>query len=245
MGCSGKIAKMQTQKVETQTSRMTEGFVAWTSSQKSLSARVNSRKRVMRIIQIAIIAVSLAVSMSASAIDPLVTNPGGQEFMNTPPPGTEGFTFTTGADPLEYNKLGIYDWGNDGLVASHDVTLFTAAGVQITSATVPNGGSATADSFQWVDIAPVTLSANTEYVLAASYVGDDPDHFYYGSATFPAGVTLGNAVWESGVTTVFPDQVWGAGAGFFGPNMSVPEPATISLVVIGLLAALTIRRRKV
>jgi hypothetical protein len=133
---------------------------------------------------------------------------------------------------MTYSMLGVYDWGNDGLAASHDVTLFTAAGVQITSATVPNGGGATADSFQWVDIAPVTLSANTEYVLAASYVGDDPDHFYYGSATLPAGVTLGNAVWEAGVTTVFPDQVWGTGAGFFGPNMSVPEPSTMSMTMI-------------
>ena len=187
----------------------------------------------MRKIQIAIMAASLAGAMTASAVlSPLVTSPGGQEFMNTPPPGTEGFTFTTGADPLLYSMLGVYDWGNDGLGASHDVTLFTAAGVQITSATVPSGGSATADSWQWIGIAPVTLSANTEYVLAASYVGDDPDHFYYGPATLPSGVTLGNAVWESGGTTVFPDQVWGTAAGFFGPNMAVPEPTTMSMTII-------------
>ena len=179
-------------------------------------------------------AAALASAMSASAVDPLVTNPGGADYYNSPPPGTEGFTFTTGADPLLYDKLGVYDWGNDGLAASHDVTLFTAAGVQITSATVPSGGTATADSFQWVGIAPVTLSANTEYVLTASYGGDDPDHFYFGSATLPAGVTLGNAVWESGGTTVFPDQVFATGAGFFGPNM-IPEPTTMTMVGGALL----------
>jgi hypothetical protein len=187
----------------------------------------------MKKLQLAILAVGLAGAMSANAIfipTELVTSPGGADFYNSPPPGTEGFTFTTGANPLVYSMLGVYDWGNNGLAASHVVTLFNADGsLIIRSATVASGGSATADSFQWVAITPVTLSANTTYVLAASYGGDTAgsgDHFYYGSATLPPGVTLGNAVWESGGTTVFPDQVWGAG-GFFGPNMAVPEPTTM------------------
>jgi predicted amidohydrolase len=184
-----------------------------------------TQKENMKKLQLTIMAASLAAAMSASAS--LVTNPGGQVYQNTPPPGTEGFTFTTGANPLVYNELGVYDFGNDGLAASHVVTLFDTAGDILASATVAAGGSSTADSFQWVNIAPVTLSANTTYVLAASYIGNDPDYFYYGPATLPAGVTLGNAVWESGGATVFPDQVFATGAGFFGPNMAVPEPTTM------------------
>jgi len=197
-------------------------------------------------------AVALAGAMSASASMVLVTNPGGQQFYNTPPPGTEGFSFTTGAtlpDAL-VTELGVYDWGNDGLAASHVVTLFTSTGTVLTSATVPSGGSATADSFQWVNTAPVTLAPNTTYVLAASYTGNDPDDFYYGSATLPAGFTLGNAMWESGGTTVFPDQVYDTGAGFFGPNLAaVPEPTTIISGMLMLLpfgaSTLRILRKRV
>ena len=168
----------------------------------------------------------VAVVFDANAA--LVTNPGGPEYYNSPPAGTEGFTFTTGANQLVYNELGVYDWGNNGLGAPHVVTLFDTSGYILASATIAFGGSSTVDSFQWVGIAPVTLAANTTYVLASSYGADDPDHFYYGSATLPAGVTLGSAVWESGLTQVFPDQVYGSGQGFFGPNMSaVPEPTTM------------------
>jgi hypothetical protein len=206
----------------------------------------------IRMLQIAIMAAALAGAMSANAFfipTELVTSPGGGDFYNSPPPGTEGFTFTTGANPLVYSMLGVYDWGNNGLAASHVVTLFNADGsLIISSATVASGGSATADSFQWVAITPVTLSPNTTYVLAASYDANDPDHFYYGSATLPPGVTLGNAVWESGGTTVFPDQVYGTGAGFFGPNMAVPEPTTMVAGALLLLpfgaSTLRILRRR-
>jgi hypothetical protein len=205
----------------------------------------------MRKLQLAIMAAALSSALSASAvISPLVTSPGGDDYYNSPPPGTEGFTFTTGVNPLTYNALGVYDCGNDGLAASHVVTLFDTAGDTLASATIASGGSATADSFQWANIAAVTLSANTTYVLAASYGADDPDHFYYGSAVLPLGVTLGDAVWASGGTSAFPDQVFGSG-GFFGPNMgvAVPEPTTILAGALLLLpfGASTIRilRKKI
>jgi len=204
--------------------------------------------------KLAMMAVALAGAINASASVELVTNPGGQQFMNTPPPGTEGFSFTTGANPLVYNEYGVYDWGNDGLGASHVVTLFTASGDIVGSATVPSGGGSTADSFQWVQGPTITLTPNTTYVLAASYTGNDPDDFWYGSATL-SGATLDNAVWESGGTQVFPDQVWGStGQGFFGPNLSfseippVPEPTTIISAALMLLpfgaSTLRIMRRK-
>jgi hypothetical protein len=172
--------------------------------------------------------------------DQLLTNPSGTEGYNSPPPAVFGYSFTTGLSLQVYTMMGFYDVGNNGLAASHVVTLFTSGGTQLATATIPAGGGATADSFQWVDIAPVVLAPNTTYVLGASYAANDPDHLLLGTATLPPGTTLNNAQWENqtGGTDMntFPDMVYSANQAFIGPNLAVPEAS--SWVAAGLAAAM-------
>jgi hypothetical protein len=185
----------------------------------------------MRKLQLAILAAALAGAMSASATMVLVTSPGGDESRGQSP-GSEGFTFTTAAvlsNPV-VTQLGIYDFGNIDLAEPHVVTLFDAGGENVlTSATIPARDSTPADNWQWVNTAPVTLAPSTTYILVAYYGENNPDGFYFGSATLPAGFSLDNAV--SGEGSGPPQQVEdSAGQGFFGPNLSfstVPEPTTM------------------
>ena len=184
----------------------------------------------MRKLQLAILAVTLAGAMSASATMVLVTSPGGEESRGQSP-GSEGFTFTTAAvlsNPV-VTQLGIYDFGNIDLAEPHVVTLFDAGGDVLTSATIPASSFTPADHWQWVNTAPVTLAPSTTYILVAYYGENNPDPFIFGSATLPAGFSLDNAVLGEGAGP--PEQVDGsAGQGFFGPNLSfstVPEPTTV------------------
>ncbi|MEO5718849.1 MAG: VPDSG-CTERM sorting domain-containing protein [Chthoniobacterales bacterium] len=193
-----------------------------------------------------IAAMSLTFAVSASAVT-IVTNPTGSEFLNTPPPGVEGFAFTTGSSAVSINQLGVYDFGNNGLDADHTISLFNSAGTLLASAIVFSGGSATPDSFQWSTLFPaITLQANTQYVLGASYGDNDPDHFLYGTATLPTGFTLDGAVYadQNGNPSAFPDTFFGPG-GFFGPNARLVPDGGSAVALLGFgLAGIEILRRK-
>ena len=184
----------------------------------------------VRKLQLAILAAALAGAMSASATMVLVTNPGGEESRQSP--GSEGFAFTTAAvlsNPV-VTQLGIYDFGNMDLAEPHVVTLFDAGGENVlASATIPASSFTPADHWQWVNTAPVTLAPSTTYILVAYYGENNPDGFFFCSATLPAGFSLDNAVSGEGLGP--PEQVEGStGRGFFGPNLAfstVPEPTTM------------------
>ena len=198
-------------------------------------------------------ALVLTAILSAGAQGVLVSSPTGQEFLNTPPPGVEGFTFTTGSLPTTFNQVGVYDFGNDGLALSHTVSLFDSSGNLLASGTVAAGGTTTPDSFQWANLlTPVVLLPNSTYTLGASYDSNDPDHFLAGIATLPAGFTLGSAVYadQTGGTdaNTYPNTVYVDPSidGFFGPNLDfatvavtgVPEASTwviSALAAVGLL----------
>jgi hypothetical protein len=160
----------------------------------------------------------------------LATNPNSDNFWQNATPGTEGYSFTTGSELSACRKLGISAFGNAGLANSHVVTLFDANGAILTSATIPSGEQGTNSVWHWCDIAPIILLTNTQYILAASYAGNDPDHFWFPTATLPPGYTLGNSLYGSGSAQAFPDQVYTTGGeGFFGPNLAL---AKVDLVQI-------------
>lgn len=165
-------------------------------------------------------------------------------------PGTAGFSFTVGADPLVVSALGIFDLANDGLTASHKVGIWDVAGTPtlLTSVTIPTTGTVDINSFQYMAVTPITLQAGHSYVLAAQYADVDFDLAKgNASVTLNPGATYGHSVLSSGTGFDFPDiSVPGADAGFFGPNISfapVPEPAAWGILTAGALAAIAAIRR--
>lgn len=167
-----------------------------------------------------------------------------------PTNGTYGYVFTL-SQPYQLTALGIMDYVKEnGLSSSHEVGLWQLGGSLVSSVTVPSGTGATlidsADGFNgWrvVSVAPVFLNAGT-YVIGAHYASNNTDLMRFGYAlnelNILPGITLGNAVTQSGGSLAFPSNENTAfNFGSFGPNMvlnAVPEPA--SWVLMGMGAVL-------
>jgi hypothetical protein len=179
--------------------------------------------------------------------------------------GTLGHTFTVGSAPLIVTALGYFDGPNsaaanatgytgDGLLNAHEVGIWLASTQSlVASATVPVGGSATLiDEFRYVSIAPVTLEANTTYVVGGqvtlydlSGAGDvfrndlNVDTFgpgltvNYGSYAYSGAFGPGNP--NDGLFR-FPNvQIsFGYNGGSF-EYTAVPEPSGLLLLSIGLV----------
>lgn len=166
---------------------------------------------------------------------------------------TFGYEFTVGSQNLNVNALGVWDSSfGVGLNDSHEVGLWDEFGGLLTSVTVPAGNTATLSpsGFWYVPISlPVTLSANTTYILGAKYPFSAPGidtGIIHATITTDPEVTFGTARRGNTLTFTFPDNVvsvWDDG--YFGPNMDytvVPEPTAITMMGLGLLA-FTLRRR--
>jgi hypothetical protein len=169
-----------------------------------------------------------------------------------------GWSFTTNVATQVYG-LGFYDaflsGGSSGLSAGcncGEVGIYNSSGVLLASALVTSSDPAS-DFFRWASITPIILPAGGTYYIAAETgsaqytwytsgfaVSPDinflQDQFVYSSTlAFP---------WEStGITAAY-------GGAWFGPNFEeqevppVPEPATVSLLGMGLLGLVGALRRK-
>jgi hypothetical protein len=83
---------------------------------------------------------------------------------------TIGWSFTPAVD-LTVTQLGVFDVDGDGLARAHGVGLWTSGGSFVVATGVPAGVAAPlTGGARFVDIAPVTLSAGTSYVIGAYYV---------------------------------------------------------------------------
>lgn len=132
-----------------------------------------------------------------------------------------GFRFVVGAANITVTSLGVWDENGDGLAISHPVGLYLeSTQALVTAATLPAGTTATLDNgFRYVDITPVTLSANTAYRIA-SYRTNGSDRVTIGvtGQTSAAGVTIGNCHYVNGAGgLVFPLNDYGI-QGVHGPN---------------------------
>jgi hypothetical protein len=140
------------------------------------------------------------------------------------------------------------------LSSSHQIGIWdtTPQHNLLASATVSPIGSVDIGGFWYVNIAPLTLSANTIYMIGARYSDNDFD-FARGNATTlisANGVVIKDAFLSTGIGFEFPDlNVSGANLGFFGPNAgfeAVPEPAMTALAMgLGLVALIVYKRRHV
>lgn len=167
-------------------------------------------------------------------------------------PGTAGFDFTVGSQPLSISALGVWISADTGLLtASHSVGLWDAQHNLIASTTV-TPSAIVQNGFAWANLSTsVTLLASGTYTLAAQYADVDFDQAL-GNLTSVTmnGSKLGDALLSSGTGFSYPDvNVSGANLGFIGPNAAfapVPEVACWSLVSgLCLLAFAAVRRWRI
>jgi hypothetical protein len=82
-----------------------------------------------------------------------------------------GWRFRVGsASDIEVAALGAFDSGGDGLVTNHTVAIWTTSGgTPLAQAVVPSGKAAFLDGhFRYVNVSPVRLIKDTEYIIGAS-----------------------------------------------------------------------------
>ncbi len=165
---------------------------------------------------------------------------------------TYGYEFTVGSQDISVNALGVWDPSlGVGLIDSHDVGLWDELGNLLTSVTIPSGNLSTlsASGFWYEPISgSLTLSANATYVLGAKYPLWAPSMdtgVIFATTTSDPEITLGDARRTSTMTFAFPDIILGSlNDGYFGPNLDytvVPEPNTIAILGLGLLAGARLR----
>jgi hypothetical protein len=122
-------------------------------------------------------------------------------------------------------NLGLFDSDNNGLTASHAVTIWTSTGTQLVQATIPAGTGATLiNGFRYVSIAPLLLAAG-DYTIGGYYP-------FSPTATEPYAA-LANSIQTASVVTYvgprsgelpfavfgFPsDDIFSSPNSYFGPN---------------------------
>ena len=180
--------------------------------------------------------------------------------------GTVGGIFlTTQSSSPEINWLGYYDHNGDGLANSHLITLWDNSTQSIiASATVPAGSAAPLiGGYRWVQLgSTVTLNPNSYYVIGASTDGVD----LWGdliSNNSPDNGNNGQVSWNSQYVQVGPGYEFSRAGRYDSsanypsepPNqvgsdaiypvanlgfdiVPVPEPTTLTLSGIGLVATI-------
>ena len=195
-----------------------------------------------------LIFVTCALALASIANAQLIANFTGGDDLSVGP-GTAGYDFTVGSVPLTVQSLGIWAADSSGLFSSHEVGIWDMTPQHNLLAEVNITPSAVAlNSFLYASITPLTLSANTSYVIAAQYADSD---FDYAKGNVPSvtmsGARMGDALLSTGSGFGFPDlDVSGANLGFIGPNaafLAVPEPAATSLIAGLCLLLVAVYRR--
>lgn len=170
-------------------------------------------------------------------------------------PGTAGYAFTVGTEPLTIQTLGVWESsGGFGLFSSHEVGIWDVSPQHnlLVSAIIPAIGATKLNDFWYVNLAaPLTLQPGATYLIAAHYADNDFD-LARGNATsvsVTSGVTIGDAYLSTGTGFGFPDlDVSGANKGFFGANAGfapVPEPAMAAAFAAALLAVFALFKKRI
>src|SRR5574337_470601 len=165
-------------------------------------------------------------------------------------PGTAGYEFTVGAQPLSIATLGVYDSGQDNVLnSSHTVGIWNSSQTLVGSVTVTPQNSTELNNFFYANLAtPITLQAGATYRVGAQYADSDLDlAIGNASSTTVNGITMKDAYLSTGTGFEYPDlNISSANQGFYGPNAgfsAVPEPSQYALVFgIALLGFAVYRR---
>lgn len=219
-------------------------------------------KRFTAVLLLSSLVVSTSLRSSAQTITGLQWNSSGTPRSDGA--YTVGNTFTvSSASNLEVTALGVMDVSLDGFLGTVQVGLWNASGTTLLASITSgfNSGNTTVGNYRFQTLgAPVTLTANTTYLIGALVGGPGNGNFETfvdnnGAAaisTTPAAatyLTLGASVFNIGATLAAPTTAGGAPVGRWGPaNLqfsAVPEPSTYAaLFGLGALGFAAWRRRR-
>lgn len=171
-------------------------------------------------------------------------------------PFTVGWTFSVNSD-IFVTALGVWD-PTTGVCNhnSHSIGLWNENGTLLTSQIVsidsPLYTSALRATLRFESIAHVVLLAGQTYRIGAEYTPDRYLDFYANVLNAPLStspeIVFGSAAKSpTHAGLAFPSVLDFSTQGFFGPNFMftpVPEPRTISFLLLGLALALFVRRRQ-
>jgi hypothetical protein len=188
-----------------------------------------------RVIFIAVMCAFVAAPTFADMIQYATGTSGGAWYY--PGGGTVGTEFIVNQN-LGLSKLGIYDYGQNGLGVAHDVALFAMDGTILASVNIGAGTTNPLENgYRWADASSVALVQGTHYVLGAYY--SDGSDWFLDMAKIDPAFTLVRDLYRDDNSWAIPDTTYlGSGKGWYGPNLqAVPVPAAVLLGMLGLGAA--------
>ena len=193
--------------------------------------------------------VALLASDALATPLPILSGPGPSSFSNDP--FTIGFQFKVNHDSEYATALGWWDESGDGLLAVHDVGLWSAAGVLLGQVSVPAGTSGTLiGEYRYLVLdTPVLLEVGEFYVLAGQTAANESLFHFDTPATTPLmhpnyDVVDGRFLETASLafpTDMLTSQMW-TNANMLtsadpsaGTGPPIPEPGTAVLLGVGLL----------
>lgn len=167
-----------------------------------------------------------------------------------------GYSFTV-TDMVAVTALGVWDRNANGFADAHPVGLWDGAGSLLAQAVVDSASPLTmgvlaGHGWRFETIAPVVIGPGT-YKIGAYYPTTADAFLGSWDGTLAQYVmdplaSYGTAYFASGVEALTePTSLTSLTPGFFGPNAqieAVPEPGTVVLMGVGLVAVGVARRRR-
>lgn len=172
-----------------------------------------------------------------------------------------GRQFTVTGNGILVDSLGVFDFGGDGLINSHTVTLFSIGSLGINPVATPiAGGSVTVqagqgadlqDDFRFADLAQSLVLAPGNYSLIAYGMNSNGGDPYGDNGGLPSSSSLIHFGFDPYQFTASGSPAYPTGGdsnnhtsvSFLFRAVIIPEPATITMGIMGL-ASLMIRRRR-
>ena len=195
------------------------------------------------------ILVMAVVPATATTLALNFSNMTGEPLSN--PPLTLGWAFEVN-NPVNVTWLSFFDSGQDGLVESHAIGIWSPTETLLISATVNAGvGDPLHDKFRSVPVAPTLLLPGAYRIGALFLSGGDPNIFPTFTADFTTaqGITFIRSASAVGPSLSNPTPTFfDMGPAYFGPNFefqTVPEPGLFTLIGgLVVIAGIVCRRRR-
>jgi hypothetical protein len=189
---------------------------------------------VVEIVAVCIILLSIVPLKASPALDFSLN---GAHLENQSVTATLGWEFSVN-QAVRVTHLGLFDSGQDGLLESHTIGIWSTTGNSpLFQATIPAGNATLLDgNFRYIPILEATLQPGS-YVIGAQYFGISADARVSdasGIVTDPRIAYLGSR-YGIGSNLPYPSTASGAGH-YFGPSfqlVAVPEPSTVALLGLG------------